>query len=755
LRAGADPSRSEPRAARLAGSDRQVSGRLVDEEFLEQFGATYRFSLGQPKSIRFDASERRVLFLRAMGPRNFVHNLYEYDLKTGKERTLLTAEQILNGAAEQISADERARRERQRLSSRGIVSYSLSLDGRRILVPLSGRLFLIERATGEVRELVGNAGYPLDPRFSPDGTRIAYVRNGDIHLTDLATGRERALTRRSGPQQTNGLAEFVAQEEMGRHHGYAWSPDGKHLVYQQTNTKAVETLYVANPALPARPPLQVAYPRAGRNNAEVALGILDLRRSKTTWIQWDRERFPYVVSLKWPRSAPLTVVVQDRRQHEVRVLVVRHQPSDKHDWRRFFPEDVAAGVTRTVLLEKDDAWINIDAQMPHWIDNGQAFLWTSERSGWAELYRVTPGPEQPSLTQLTPTVLGYQRFLHYDGRRRHLYLVAASTASEGHLYAIDLAKHPGSRRLSPSVGMHQATFSRKGGVYLLQREPLSGSPSFAIYDHTGRPRGELASVAEKPPFEPRVELESVRVGGYQLAAAIVRPRSFRPNRRYPVLLYIYGGPGHRVVRAYGRYYLLQQWLSDQGFVVVALDGRGTPYRGRSFERAIKGNFVELPLADQVAGLYALGARHPELDLGRAGIYGWSFGGYLSAMAVLKRPDVFRAAVAGAPVTDWLDYDTHYTERYLGLPSENRAGYRASSAVALAGRLSRPLLLIHGTVDDNVYFSHAIKLSDALFRAGKPHEFLPLSGLTHMVPDPLVTRRLYGRIARFFINQLRR
>ena len=238
-----------------------------------------------------------------------------------------------------------------------------------------------------------------------------------------------------------------------------------------------------------------------------------------------------------------------------------------------------------------------------------------------------------------------------------------------------------------------------------------------------------------------------------LWAAIIRPRNFDSARRYPVIVHVYGGPHVQTVLASGRNYLLEQWLADQGFIVVSIDGRGSPSRGREFERSIKGNFEELALADQVRGLQALGQKYPEFDLDRAGIFGWSFGGYMSAIAVLRRPDVFHAGIAGAPVVDWHDYDTHYTERYLGLPEKNKSGYAASSVLTYADQLSRPLLIIHGTADDNVYFLHSMKLCDALFRAGKPYEFLPLAGYTHMVPDPVVIERLNGRIAEFFATHL--
>lgn len=263
---------------------------------------------------------------------------------------------------------------------------------------------------------------------------------------------------------------------------------------------------------------------------------------------------------------------------------------------------------------------------------------------------------------------------------------------------------------------------------------------------------ELESVAEKPPFEPNFELVKLN-DPPGLYAALVRPRDFKSEGRYPVIVVVYGGPQAQTVVPVPAQYLLAQWIADHGFIVVSIDGRGTPSRGRAWERVIKGNFIEAPLADQVAGLQSLGARYHELDLSRVGIYGWSFGGYFAAMAVMRRPDVYHAAVAGAPVADWRDYDTHYTERYLGLPEEDPQAYEASSVLTYARDLKRPLLLVHGTADDNVYFLNSLKISDALFRAGISHEFRPLAGQTHMVADPTFSRQVNVTIVDFFVRHL--
>jgi len=307
--------------------------------------------------------------------------------------------------------------------------------------------------------------------------------------------------------------------------------------------------------------------------------------------------------------------------------------------------------------------------------------------------------------------------------------------------------------LDAGSSVRGAVFSKDHSVSVITTTNNGEMPRTTVHGKAGSRIGDLPSVAESPPFRPRVTIQEIGTGNYSLFTAVVRPHKFDPKKRYPVIVHVYGGPHHLQVEDALNRWLLDQWLADQGFIVVAIDGRGTPGRGSDWERAIYKSFGSVPLADQIAGLQALGKKFPEMDLARVGIVGWSFGGYMSALAVLKRPDIFKAAVAGAPVVDWLDYDTHYTERYLGLPDKDAAAYKEASLLTYATNLKRPLLLIHGTTDDNVYFRHSLKLADALFRAGKDFELLPLSGFTHLVPDPVVMERLETRIASFFQKHL--
>jgi dipeptidyl-peptidase-4 len=354
---------------------------------------------------------------------------------------------------------------------------------------------------------------------------------------------------------------------------------------------------------------------------------------------------------------------------------------------------------------------------------------------------------------LVPLGEGYLNLVHVDPEARQVYYLASTNPTQAQLARIDLHPFGEAELLTNAPGLVTATFATNHTIYTATTRRLHGMPATTVHHASGKLIAELPSVALEPPWEPRVELQ--QVGTESLHAAVVVPRPFDPRKRYPVIVDVYGGPHHLHVAASRTRWLLDQWYANQGFIVVAIDGRGTPGRGRAWERAIHQKFADLPLADQVAGLEALGKKYPAMDLKRVGITGWSFGGYMAALAVLRRPDVFHAGVAGAPVADWLDYDTHYTERYLGIPPTDDAAYKSASLLTYADQLRRPLMVLHGTADDNVYFRHSLKLTDALFRAGKDFEMVPLSGLTHMVPDPLVMEQLHTRIARFMQKHLGR
>ena len=713
---------------RPAGAEQDLTGSSL--KFFQDLAETRDYSLGKPVAARFTPDGRSVLFLRGQA-RDPVLRLYEMEVKTGIVREVLTPEAVLKGEGENLSVEERARRERLRMTLRGFTSYELSKDGSQILVPFSGKLYVVRRPDGKVTGLPGGMEGWIDPRFSPDGKYVAGVRGGELYWIDIASGREQQLTTGATEMLTHGLAEFAAQEEMDRFSGYWWSPDSSEIVFQETDLVGVERLYIMDPLHPEQPPESYFYPRAGKANAEVRLGIIPIAGGPVTWIRWDHERYPYLARVQWKDSAPLTLLVQTRDQREEKLLAV----------------DPASGACRELLTETDEAWLNLDGDLPEWLPGGRQFLWTTEKRGSRQLeLRAANGD---FIRELTPVTFNLSRLVDADGEAGVAVVSGGPDPRETHLYRVSF-RGGDPVKLTEGAGVHSATFSKDHKTWIHSFRLLDGRVGDRVETAKGRILSEIPSVAEQPPFLPRIEL--TRVGGKEdreaFDAVLIRPRDFRPGRKYPVILDVYGGPGTKVVRALPRAYLRDQWMADHGYIVVSLDGRGTPGHGREWERAIQGNLIDVALEDQVAGLRALGGKYPELDLSRVGITGWSFGGYFTAMATVRRGDVFRCGVAGAPVTDWLDYDTHYTERYMDLPSANPEGYRKASVLTYASELVRPLLLIHGLTDDNVYAVHTFKLADALYRAGRPYDLLPLTG-THLITDPALTLRLHSRIMDYF------
>ncbi len=749
---------------------------VADPAFLDQYAATNRFRQGNPSAITPTPEGDAVLFLRS-GPRTFVNDLYEFDCATGKERVLLTADGILKGAEEKLTAEELARRERARSSARGIAGYSLSDDGAKILTTLSGRLFVIDRKTAAARELKSahSAKFPIDARFSPDGNKVSVVRDGDLYVIHIgkdapAEGREQRLTTKSSDTVTNGLAEFVAQEEMGRSRGYWWSPDSTMIAFEQADTKGMEMFSIADPMDPGKPTQTWPYPRTGGKNASVKLGVLNVKSGATdgglpgtpdpVWVAWDAAKFPYLASVHWDKAGPLSARVQNRLQTE----------------QQLFTVEPATGKSSLLVASNDEAWINLDQSFPKWTGPNSALVSTERFGSWS-LVRFTRG-EGGAWSPMPipmPADLNYRGgMLAFDEPSQAAYITGGADPTRSQVYRVRLgtvsASEKALEQLTDALGHNSASFSKNCKVCVHTASAPDGKQSWTVRKvDDWSPIGTLTSVAEKPSFPINMEITEVTTAdtaqglealGFKpgapisFKAMVIRPRNFEKGKKYPVIDAVYGGPHSQTVSSSGAGQSLNQWIADHGFIVVSIDGRGTPSRGRAWERAIKNDLIKIPLLDQCAGLKALGEKYPEMDMSRVGIYGWSFGGYFSAMAAMREPAVFKCGVAGAPVCDWRDYDTHYTERYMGLPEENKAGYDAANVLTYCKDLTRPLLIIHGTADDNVYFMHSLKMSNALFRAGKQHEFLPLAGFTHMVPDPVVMKSLYGRIVGFLGENLK-
>ncbi|HEY4238754.1 MAG TPA: prolyl oligopeptidase family serine peptidase [Kofleriaceae bacterium] len=678
----------------------QTTWPALDDKLLADAAATLNWRLGLP-AVAAITPDGAVLFRRTPA-RDFASDLFELR-PDGSVRTLATAADLLGSGEEHLSNAERARRERTRTATRGIVSVDLSEDGKLVLVPLGARFFLVDRASG-AKTSIDPGGAADDPHLSPDGTHVAFIRDGNLWVIGT-TGAARQLTKHPDGFEY-GVADFAAQEELARTRGFWWSPDGKRIAFQRSDVRPVETSYVADARHPERVPVPFKYPRTGTPNAVIDLGTIAITGGEPTWLPWGRA-IEYVADVQWRKNAPLTAVVLNRDQTDVAVIAFD-------------------GAKPKVLVEEhDDAWINT-GMGPAWTEDGAHFLWGTEAPGaWVLQLRDASGKLEKQLTQPEFGLRGIA------GVQGGAALVEASTNP----LRSDVWRVPfdGSAPVRISDGSGVSGAIAKHGVVVMTTLAAAGGRRMTVAGKDGAVH-DLPSVAERPSLVATTKIEPVTLEGRTHYVAITRPRAFVAGQKYPVLLKVYGGPHSQTVEDALDNYVMDQWYADAGFIVVRSDNRGTPNRGRAWERVTLKDLITIPMADQIAALRAAGAAHPELDLDRVGVFGWSFGGYFSAMAVLTHPEIFKAAVAGAPVTDWQLYDTAYTERYMKQPKDNAEGYHATSAMTYAANLSRPLLVIHGITDDNVHFAHSLALIEALYVAGKRAEFITLSA-THMVPDP--------------------
>lgn len=692
-----------------------------------QLARTQRFSRGVPRGFTPAPDGSRIVLLRTKTGTDGSGCLWTADPATGALTLIADPVQLLaDSGAEELTEAEKARRERSRQGGAGIVDYAVDAEARTAVFALSGRLFAADLVAGAVRELPA-AGPVVDPRIDPTGRHVAYLSGGSLRLIGADGSGDRALAEPDGPEDapvSYGAADFIAAEEFGRFRGHWWAPDGAGLLAARVDESPVRTQYIADPADPLREPRPVRYPAAGTANAVVELYLIGLDGSRQR-VEWDREAYEYVVAVNWNEHGPALVAVLDRSQRNGLVLAVS-----------------ADGSTKTVAEEHDDAWVDFFPGAPAWVpaaDGGAARLALIAVRG--DSYRLLLDGRS-----VTPEGVQVRKLL--SAGPEYAY-ITASMDDPTRTHVLRVAWADGAmKRINGLSGVSDAQIGGALAVVTTATVDAPGNKSSIVDVSTEQPQrlAVLESAAETPVISAR-PIELV-LGERGLRAALLLPSQHKPGTKVPVLLDPYGGPHAQMVVGAHNIYLNAQWVADQGFAVLVVDGRGTPGRGPAWDRAVYGKFAEVTLQDQVDALHAAAEQYPDLDLDRVAIRGWSYGGYLAALAVLRRPDVFHAAVVGAPVTDWRLYDTAYTERYLGHPDERPEVYHENSLFPDAGEGAwawsephRPMMLIHGLADDNVVVAHTLRLSSELLVAGRPHEVLPLSGVTHMTPQEVLTENL--------------
>ncbi|TDQ01086.1 dipeptidyl-peptidase-4 [Labedaea rhizosphaerae] len=668
----------------------------MSDSFLRMQARTQRFTLGSPRQFAVSPDGARVLFLRSASGEDRSHQLWQLDVATGQESVLADPAALLGGD-EELSPEERARRERAREQAAGVVGLATDADARVVAFALSGKVFVA--VDGQVRALE-TATPVVDPRPDPTGQHVAYVSANAMRVIAVDGSGDRALAEPETEEHACGVAEFIAAEEMDRSRGYWWSPDGTRLLVSFTDRTPVQRWYIADPANPGTEPTKVAYPAAGTPNVVTTVGVVDLDGNRVD-VDWDNEALPYLVTAHWSAGGPPLIAVQSRDQRTIQVRSI----------------DPATGATELVFEQTDDTWVDIVPGVPAWTADGQ--LVTVQALDGA--YRLVIGDK--AVTGDTTQVRSV-----LDVGEDVLFTASLDDPRQIHVFTGDTG---GAVQVSTADGVHGG--ARGGNVTVLSSWSLDYSGPRVRVLRDGADVGTIRSEPVQPPLTPNVRFATV--GERALRTAVLYPTGHQPGSgKLPVLVSPYGGPHAQMVLASRNAYLTSQWFADQGFAVVITDGRGTPGRGPAWDREIHHNFASVTLKDQIDALQALADSHPDLDMDRVAIRGWSYGGYLSALAAMRRPDVFHAAIAGAPVTDWTLYDTHYTERYLGHPDEEPEVYKRNSLMDDADNLRARLMIIHGLADDNVVVAHGLRLSAALTAAGKPHALVPLVAVTHMTPQ---------------------
>jgi dipeptidyl-peptidase-4 len=684
----------------LSGAEESLRRPTLDALFVDG-----SLSLARPSGMMWRPGGTEVLYRTTDDD----EILWAENATTGVRRRIINWSEMSSGLEKQ----------RPHFESRGLgdvnaASFArlapvVSPDGKTLVGSSSGDLFQLDLDTGKARFLTKGSGVEVFPAFSPDGMRLAFVRSGDIYWIDLATGDEHRMTDRQGRETvTNGIPAWVYEEELGLERSYWWSPDGTSLAFLQFDSSGVDAVPIIDASVPLPGVEWQRYPKAGRPNPAARLGVVDLAGGPPVWVEVGEDD-QYLPRAGWTPGGEVWFQRLNRGQTLLELVIA----------------DPKSGNARVLLTDHDDAWINIGDDLI-FLSDGR-FLWTSERDGWNHLYLYgADGALKRQLTEGTWQINGVVGM--DEGEGTVFFRANAEDLRQWHLYAVDLATGD-MRRLGREVGGSHRALLAPGGRFLIDTWSSLDTPPRA--DVVGTADGKVV----RRLWTTGAELEGwdllpVKAGaiaagdGTELHSQLILPRDFDPASKYPVVLYVYGGPHSQLTadRWGGSIHHTYRIFAEMGIAVFLVDNRGTWGRGHAFETAVHRRLGQLEVTDQLAAARWL-KEQPWVDPDRIAVYGGSYGGYMTLMLMFKAPEMFRAGIAYAPVTDWRLYDSIYTERYMDTPQDNPEGYDEGAPLKFADRLEGSLLVVHGLRDNNVHLHNTLQLIGELAAADKKFELM--------------------------------
>jgi dipeptidyl-peptidase-4 len=682
-------------------------------------------------------------------PEGSGQEIVRYDVERGSREVLVAARQLVpKGASDPLDIED----------------YAWSPDGKKALVFTNSRpvwrlntrgdYWVLDRASGELRKLGGSEAKPstlMFAKFAPDGGRVAYVRENNLYVEDLATGKITALTTDGSRTLINGTFDWVYEEELMNYYadGWRWSPDGSRIAFWQLNADSVKNFHLINntDSLYSRV-IPIQYPKVGETNSAARVGVVSAAGGPTRWLEIEGDpRNHYIARMDWAASSDEVILQRlNRLQNRNEVML----------------GDAKTGQVRTVLVERDSTWVELVDDLV-WLDGGKSFTWVSERDGWKHVYAVSrDGKKTRAVTKGDFDVLDIQGidpgngWLYYVASPENpvqRYLFRARLDGKGKPERLSPARESGSHAydVAPNYRFAIETYSSLGNPPIIRLVRLpSHQPIRTLVDNQ-RLRAKVSALRRGPVEWLHIEAED----GLKMPGVLLKPADFDSTRKYPLLFFVYGGPGNVEVNdVWGGYYLWHTMLTQKGYLVAVVDNRGTPAPlGRRFRKAIYGQLGVLETRDQAAAARTLIAR-PYVDAARVGIWGWSYGGFMTLNSLFQHPDLYRTGVAVSPVTHWSLYDNVYTERFNGLITDNREGYDRGSPLSYVKGLRGNLLLIHGGGDDNVHYQNTEMLINALVAANRPFEMMEYPNRTHCICQGKGTQvHLFELVTRFLDRNL--